>query len=197
MRCLAQGGCGWPSWGSRRYGRKIYGKCSGSISYARGRDNSAVHRLTITDNWQAFRRTCTDNRRTLDDNSAITTGSARMLRSYAHSCHICHFRDARLAQFPSLLAASSGGARRGLELDRRRRRREGSAAGGPWGDGRGTGGWARRGGHDRRSRGQPFSFLVRLCHETGGVLLTQGEVDGRRGAQEALTAGRPETSRAW
>ena len=53
------------------------------------------------------------------------------------------------------------------------------------------------GGHDRRSRGQPFSFLVRLCHETGGVLLTQGEVDGRRGAQEALTAGRPETSRAW
>src|SRR5439155_12755804 len=26
------------------------------------------------------------------------------------------------------------------------RRREGSAAGGPWGDGRGTGGWARRGG---------------------------------------------------
>jgi hypothetical protein len=25
-----------------------------------------------------------------------------------------------------------------------------------------------------RSRGQPFSFLVRLCHETGGVLLTQG-----------------------
>ena len=54
--------------------------CSGSISYARGRDNSAVHRLTITDNWQAFRLTFTDNRRTLDDNSAITTGSARMLR---------------------------------------------------------------------------------------------------------------------
>jgi hypothetical protein len=25
-----------------------------------------------------------------------------------------------------------------------------------------------------RSRGQPFSFLVRLCNETGGVLLTQG-----------------------
>ena len=81
--------------------------CSGSISYARGRDNSAVHRLTITDNWQAFRRTCTDNRRTLDDNSAITTGSARMLRSYANSCQICHFRDARLAQFPPLLAQFS------------------------------------------------------------------------------------------
>ena len=30
------------------------------------------------------------------------------------------------------------------------------------------------GGHDRRSRGQPFSFLVRLCNETGGGLLTQG-----------------------
>src|SRR5215211_623473 len=25
-----------------------------------------------------------------------------------------------------------------------------------------------------RSRGQPVSFLVRLCNETGGVLLTQG-----------------------
>ena len=81
--------------------------CRGSISYARGRDNSAVHRRTCTANWQAFRRTCTANRRTLDDNSAITTGSARMLRSYAHSCHICHFRDARLAQFSSLLAQCS------------------------------------------------------------------------------------------
>jgi len=54
--------------------------CSGLISYARGRDNSAVYWLTITDNWQAFRLTCTDNRRPLDDNSALTTGSARMLR---------------------------------------------------------------------------------------------------------------------
>ena len=53
------------------------------------------------------------------------------------------------------------------------RRAAGPPPPGPWGDGRGTGGW-ERGAHDRRSRGQPFSFLVRLCNETGGMLLTQG-----------------------
>jgi hypothetical protein len=49
----------------------------------------------------------------------------------------------------------------------------GAPLGGPGGTaaGRAAG---KGGGHDRRSRGQPFSFLVRLCNETGGVLLTQG-----------------------
>src|SRR5207237_9936576 len=68
-RCM-QRASGSPCWRCGAEGIS-QGMCSGSISYARGRDNSAVHRLTITDNWEAFRLTFTDNWRTLDDNSAI------------------------------------------------------------------------------------------------------------------------------
>ena len=42
--------------------------------------------------------------------------------------------------------AEHGAARLWLVLDRRRRMGEGSAAGVPWGDGLGQGGWERRGG---------------------------------------------------
>jgi hypothetical protein len=77
-------------------------------------------------------------------------------------------------------AARRRAARLWLVLDRRLRRGEGSASGGPWGDGRGAGSWERHVRAKQRSTGSPQPTTSRVV--SGGTWAPSRWVSGLKSA---------------